>query len=46
MPATEMAKWKTAVGGIYKMWIADMNAKGLPGQRVYDKANELLKKYE
>ena len=46
MPASEMAKWKTAVGGIYRNWIADMNAKGLPGQQIYDKTLELLKKYE
>lgn len=46
MPAGEMAKWKEAVSGIYKGWIADMNTKGLPGQQIYDKANELLKKYE
>lgn len=46
MPAAEMAKWKDAVGGIYKNWIEDMNAKGLPGQRIYDKTNELIKKYE
>lgn len=46
MPAGEMAKWKNAVAGIYKNWIADINAKGLPGQQTYDKANELLKKYE
>jgi len=46
MPAVEMAKWKKAVAGIYKGWIADMNGKGLPGQAFYDKANQLLKKYE
>ncbi len=46
MPATEMAKWKDAVAGIYKTWIADMNAKGLPGQQIYNKTNELIKKYE
>lgn len=46
MPASEMAKWKVAVADIYKAWIEDMNAKGLPGQKMYDRANELLKKYE
>lgn len=46
MPAGEMAKWKEAVAGIYKNWIADMNSKGLPGQQTYDKANQLIKKYE
>jgi len=46
MPPSEMAKWKNAVAGIYKNWIKEMNDKGLPGQQIYDKANELLKKYE
>jgi len=46
MPDGEMAKWKKAVAGIYKGWIADMNGKGLPGQAFYDKANQILKKYE
>ncbi len=46
MPPAEMAKWKEAVGGIHQKWIADMNAKGLPGQKIYNKTKELLKKYE
>jgi TRAP-type C4-dicarboxylate transport system substrate-binding protein len=46
MPAAEMAKWKDAVGGIYQKWIADMNAKSLPGQQIYNKTKEFLKKYE
>lgn len=46
LPAAEMAKWKDAVGGIYQKWIAEANAKKLPGQQTYDKARELLKKYE
>ena len=46
MPPSEMAKWKKAVAGIYKDWIEEMNAKGLPGQQTYDKANQLLQKYE
>lgn len=46
MPPSEMAKWIEAVGGIYKKWVSDMNAKGLPGQKIYDKTKELLKKYK
>jgi hypothetical protein len=46
MPAGEMTKWEQAVAGIYKDWIADMDSKGLPGQKFYDKARQLLKKYE
>jgi TRAP-type transport system periplasmic protein len=46
LPAAEMAKWRDAVGGIYQKWIADINAKKLPGQQIYNKTRELLKKYE
>jgi TRAP-type transport system periplasmic protein len=46
LPPAEMAKWKDAVGGIYQKWISDMNAKKLPGQQMYNKARELLKKHE
>ena len=46
LPPAEMARWKDAVGGIYQKWIADMNAKGLPGQQIYNRTKELLKKHE
>jgi TRAP-type transport system periplasmic protein len=46
LPAAEMAKWRDAVGGIYQKWISDINAKKLPGQQIYNKSRELLKKYE
>ena len=46
LPAAEMAKWRDAVGGIYQKWIADINGKKLPGQQIYNKSRELLKKYE
>ncbi len=46
LPAAEMARWKDAVGGIYQKWIADTNAKKLPGQQVYNRTKELLKKHE
>ncbi len=46
LPPAEMTKWTSAVGGIYQQWIADMKAKGLPGQQLYDKTREILKKYE
>jgi len=46
LPPAEMAKWKDAVGGIYQKWIADTNAKKLPGQQIYNKTRELLKKHE
>jgi TRAP-type C4-dicarboxylate transport system substrate-binding protein len=46
LPPAEMAKWRDPVAGIYQKWIADMKAKGLPGQQLYDKTREILKKYE
>jgi len=46
LPADELDKWKQAVSGINKKWIADMELKGLPGQEVYDAAIELAEKYK
>ena len=46
LPPAEMSRWTGAVAGIYQQWIADMKAKGLPGQQLYDKTREILKKYE
>jgi TRAP-type C4-dicarboxylate transport system substrate-binding protein len=46
LPPAEMSRWTGAVGGIYQQWIADMNAKGLPGQQLYNKTREILKKHE
>jgi TRAP-type C4-dicarboxylate transport system substrate-binding protein len=46
LPPAEMAKWRDAVGGIYQKWIADANTKKLPGQQIYNKTRELLKKHE
>lgn len=31
---------------IWKMWVKDMEAKGLPGQKVLDEALLLIKKYK
>lgn len=46
LPAAELDKWKQAVSGISKKWIADMESKGLPGQEVYDAAIELAEEYK
>ena len=46
LPPAEMSRWTGAVAGIYQQWIADMKAKGLPGQQLYDKTREILKKHE
>jgi TRAP-type C4-dicarboxylate transport system substrate-binding protein len=46
LPAAELAKWKEAMNPIYQKWVADMNAKGLPGQAILDDAMKLNEKYK
>ena len=41
----EMKLWHAAAKPIHEKWIADMEAKGLPGRKVYDEAKRLAKKY-
>ncbi len=41
----EMELWYKAAKGPNEKWVADMEAKGLPGQKVYDEARRLAKKY-
>jgi TRAP-type transport system periplasmic protein len=45
-PADELARWKQAMTPIYQQWVKDMNAKGLPGQAVFDDAMKLNDKYK
>jgi hypothetical protein len=40
-----MDEWRAAVKPIQEQWVKKMEAKGLPGIQVYDKALELAKKY-
>ncbi len=43
----EFDKWKQIAGKpIWDKWVADMNAKGLPGQKVMDAALALINKYK
>lgn len=37
----ELNRWKEAVQPVVEKWIQDMEAQGLPGQAVYDRAIEL-----
>jgi len=46
LPAGELAKWKQALAGIHQKWVANMEAKGLPGKKVYDEAVKLAEKYK
>jgi len=45
VPYAEFARWKAVSEPIYDSWVADMGAKGLPGQAVLDEALRLLKQY-
>ncbi len=44
LPAAELTKWKQATAQMSKEWIKEMDAKGLPGQQVYDKLSSLAGK--
>ena len=43
----ELERWK-GIGGkpVWDKWVADMEAKGLPGQKVLDEAFRLIEKYK
>lgn len=41
--AEEVEKWKAAANPVIEEWIKDMESKGLPGQKIYDRAVELGK---
>ena len=41
----EMKLWREAAQPVHDKWIADTEAKGLPGKAVYKEATRLLKKY-
>ena len=38
----EMKLWKASAKPLAEKWIADMAAKGLPGQAVYDEVEKLI----
>lgn len=43
----ELEKWKKIAGEpIWDEWVREMEKKGLPGQKVFDQARRLMKKYE
>jgi TRAP-type transport system periplasmic protein len=41
----EMAKWRAATNSLTQAWISQANAKGAPGQKIYDETLKLIKKY-
>jgi TRAP-type C4-dicarboxylate transport system substrate-binding protein len=47
LPPDEQARWEKAAGQpLRDKWVADMKAKGLPGQAVLDEAIRLVKEYK
>ena len=45
IPASELDNWVKASAPLYEGYIADMNAKGLPGKQMVQDARDLLAKY-
>jgi TRAP-type C4-dicarboxylate transport system substrate-binding protein len=45
LSAEEKKIWEEKFKLINEKWVADMEAKGLPGKRVFEEANMLLKRY-
>lgn len=43
---TEKAKWVAATKPVTDKWVVDMNAKGLPGQKMLDAIATISKKYK
>jgi TRAP-type C4-dicarboxylate transport system substrate-binding protein len=41
----EMEEWYDVVEPIHKRWVRKMEAKGLPGEKVYNEAKKLAEKY-
>ncbi|MDC7784356.1 TRAP transporter substrate-binding protein [Rhodoplanes sp. TEM] len=41
----ELAKWRAAMAPVYKLWIAEMDKKGLPGQAMFDDLLATTAKY-
>jgi len=46
LDAGEYDKFLAAGKAMWDKWVADMNAKNLPGQKVLEKANSLMAKYK
>ena len=46
IPAEEAQEWMEVLRPIEEQWIADMNARGLDGAAMLERARELISKYE
>jgi TRAP-type C4-dicarboxylate transport system substrate-binding protein len=45
LTADETAQWQAAAKEVHEMWIEKITKKGYPGQKLYDEARRLSKKY-
>jgi len=45
LSADELAKWRAAVAPVYKLWVAEADKRGVPGQRMFDDFLALSAKY-
>ena len=46
-PQEEIERWAEVAGKpIWDKWVQDMEAKGLPGQKVFDETLRLMQEYE
>ena len=41
LPAEELTEWQEVLAPLHQQWVTDMEAKGLPGQKIYDEAVKL-----
>ena len=46
LPPAELERWKKAASVVVDEWVADMNAKGLPGKEILEYTTALLKQAE
>jgi len=46
VPPEELERWRAKVKPIYEKWIAEKEARGLPGKKVFEEAVRLFQKYE
>jgi TRAP-type transport system periplasmic protein len=44
LPPDELAKWKAAFAPISDAWVAGLEAKGLPGKKIFDEAKRIAEK--
>lgn len=45
LPPDEKKRWAERAKPVVDKWIADMEAKGLPGKKIYEETGQLLAKY-